>query len=235
MVKIGKIRSKKGPEKKIQDKIISYLRQREWFVRSTHGCAYQSGFPDLFVAKRRYGMRWIEVKNPASYRFTDAQMECFPLFSKNQVGIWVLGDGSESEYKKLFNAPNWAHYLPVSQVHTRNRSRQTKQRVERKLAGSGPEHDLQLKVIDQLEKDGWFAMSTHGSLWQHGFPDVYACKRGCGQRWIELKISGAYKFTPSQLETFPRLMAEGVPIWVSTDKTNVLKVINDKPNWTDYL
>lgn len=179
-------------------------------------------------------MRWIEVKNPKSYKFTDAQLECFPQFSKNGIGIWILTGGSDHEYERLFKAPNWAHYLPIAQVYTRERARKPRERAERKLAGSGPEHDLQLKVIDQLEKAGWFAMSTHGSMYQHGFPDVYACKDR-RQRWIELKIEGAYKFTPAQLETFPRLMAENVPVWVSTDRTNVLDVIEGAPNWTQYL
>jgi len=235
MVTIGKLTSKKGPEKKIQEALIKYLRQREWFVKSTHGCAYQSGFPDLFAAKRRYGMRWIEVKNPASYRFTDAQIECFPKFSKNQVGIWILGAGTEAEYKKLFNQPNWAHYLPVSKVHTRTRSRKEAPKIEQKKAGDGPERDLQNRVVEQLQQDGWFVLETHGSLFQHGFPDVYACKRGEGQRWIELKIEGGYRFTGAQLETFPRLMAEGVSIWVATDKTNIFDIIHNKPNWTEYV
>jgi hypothetical protein len=235
MVVVGKIRSKKGPEAKIQDAIIKYMRQRDWFIRSTHGNQYQSGFPDLFAAKRRYGMRWIEVKNPASYKFTDAQLESFPQFSKNGVGIWIMGEASDHEYARLFKAPNWAHYLPVSQVHTRNRARKPKAETEKKKAGFGPERDLQTKVVAQLEAEGWFVLETHGSLYQHGFPDVYACKKGCGQRWIELKIDGAYKFTPGQLETFPRLMAEGVPIWISTDKTDVRQIIEGPPNWTTYL
>lgn len=179
-------------------------------------------------------MRWIEVKNPKSYKFTDAQLDSFPKFSKNKIGIWILGEGSDHEYDKLFKAPNWAHYLPVSQVHTRNRTRKVKEAVDKKKAGFGPERDLQDKVVEQLEKEGWFVLETHGSLYQHGFPDVYACKNG-RQRWIELKIDGAYKFTPGQLETFPRLMAEGVPVWISTDKTDVRKIIEERPNWVEYL
>lgn len=235
MVVVGKIRSKKGPEKKIQERIIRYLRERDWFVRATHGNQYQSGFPDLFAAKRRYGMRWIEVKNTEKFRFTDAQMECFPKFSKNGVGIWVLQEATESSYDSLFRAPNWASYLPVAQVNMRNRARKPKAKVERKQAGSGPERALQNEVVAALEARGWFVLETHGSLYQHGFPDVYACKKGHGQRWIELKIEGAYKFTGAQLETFPRLMAEAVGIWIVTDVDHLFDRIQEKPNWTNYL
>jgi hypothetical protein len=242
MVTIPKIREKRGPEFKIQKAIIRYLRQRDWFVRATHGNQYQRGFPDLFAAKRRYGMRWIEVKNPASYKFTDAQLECFPKFSSNNVGIWILTAGTDVEYDKLFGSPNWASYLPVAQVYTRNRQRKTKERVEKRKAGRGPERDLQDEIIAKLEADKWFVLETHGSLYQSGFPDLYACKKHVkgsddiwGQRWIECKIKEKYEFTGRQLETFPRMMAEGVGVWVATSANEVFDVIEGKPNWTNYL
>jgi Holliday junction resolvase len=234
MVVIGKIKSKKGPEKKIQDKIIRYLREREWFVRSTHGNQYQSGFPDLFAAKRRYGIRWIEIKNPANYKFTNAQLDCFPKFSKNGIGLWILSEATDASYDRLFKAPNWASYLPVAQVHMRNRARRPREEIERKKVGRGPERDLQNQVTEKLESDGWFVLETHGSLYQHGFPDIYACKKG-EQRWIELKIKGAYKFTGAQLETFPRLTAEGVGIWIVTNTNHLFDCIMGKPNWHKFL
>jgi len=104
---------KGGPEGKIQEEIICMLRTKEWFVKPTHGNMYQSGVPDLFACHRRYGQRWIEVKNPKSYSFTPGQLEDFPLFSANGSGIWILVEASEREYDKLFKPPNWHTYLPM--------------------------------------------------------------------------------------------------------------------------
>jgi len=231
MVQIKKITSKHGPEHGIQKQIISFLREREWFVRATHGNQYQSGFPDLFAAKRRYGMRWIEIKYGEQYKFTDAQLDTFPKFSAAGVGIWILT--SEREYMSLFSSPNWASYLPVCRVHTRNRKKIAKEKVEKRIAGSGPERDIQTAIINALELDGWFVLETYGSLYQSGFPDLYACKRGHGQRWIEVKNPQGYKFTPEQLETFPRMDCEGVPIWILTSDN--LSPIHGPPNWRTYL
>ena len=99
------------PEKQIQNAIIAFLNQRNWFVKSTHGNAYQSGFPDLYAHHKIYGPRWIEVKNPEKYQFTVAQKKFFPLFEKHGAGIWVLTAANNVEYNKLFHAPNWHFYL----------------------------------------------------------------------------------------------------------------------------
>ena len=102
---------KKGPEYYIQQKIIAKLRMLGWFVKSTHGNMFQSGFPDLFCCHTRYGQRWVEVKNPEAYSFTPAQLEDFPKFCANGSGIWVLTSDSDVEINKLFKSPNWIFYL----------------------------------------------------------------------------------------------------------------------------
>ena len=101
----------KGPEAIIQDSIIKFLRERQWVVRPTHGNMYQHGFPDLFVAQRRYGTRWIEVKNPKKFKFTPAQYEIFPQLVGAGVGIWVMVAATEEEYEKLFQRPNLWVYM----------------------------------------------------------------------------------------------------------------------------
>jgi len=234
MVRIGKITTRRGPEAKIQNDIIKMLRAHDWFVRPTHGCAYQAGFPDLFAAKRRYGPRWIEVKNKTGYRFTDAQMRTFPLFTKNNVGVWVLNEATPESYAKLTKPPNWAQYLQVCQVHTRIRAKRKSVEKELKVAGKGPERDIQTGIVEALQAEGWFVLETYGSLYQSGFPDVYACKKGEGVRWIEVKNEKSYKFTGRQLEIFPRMMAEGVGIWILTDP-NQLSRLQEPPNWMHYL
>jgi len=234
MVKIGKIRSRKGPEAIIQNAIIRYLRARDWFVRPTHGCQWQAGFPDLFCAKRRYGIRWVEVKCSTGYKFTDAQLRTFPQFSKNGTGIWILTEASDSSYEKLFKPPNWASYLPVAQVYTRNRYSKSKLESKLKIAGSGPERIIQTAIVEKLRADGWFVLETYGSLYQSGFADLYACKKGFGAKWLEIKNPRGWKWTGRQIEIFPRMWAEGVPIWILTSVDDIPKIY-DKPNLLEYM
>lgn len=102
-----------GPEAIIQQNIITMLRQRGWYVKPTHGNTFQAGVPDLFCCHKDYGHRWVEVKNPRAYCFTKAQQIEFPLICKNGSGVWVLVAATETEYKKLFDKPNWYKYLKL--------------------------------------------------------------------------------------------------------------------------
>lgn len=104
---------KKGPEGKIQQDIICMLRMKGWFVKSTHGNMYSSGFADLYATHYKYGPRWIEVKLPdmKGSKFTPAQLEDFPKFCCNGAGVWILTAATESEYQKLFKRPNFTGYL----------------------------------------------------------------------------------------------------------------------------
>jgi hypothetical protein len=106
---------KRGREHKLQKLIIEMLMKKGWFVKSTHGNLYQSGFPDLFACHSTYGHRWVEVKLPdrRGEPFTPAQIETFPKLCANGSGVWVLVAATESEYKKLFSHHNWYTYLHV--------------------------------------------------------------------------------------------------------------------------
>lgn len=105
-----KIRPKHGPEAKIQTAITLMLESKGWFVKPTHGNLYQSGFPDLYCGHPIHKQRWIEVKYIEKYRFTQAQLDNFPLISEF-TGIWVLIAATEREYSKLFARPNWSLFL----------------------------------------------------------------------------------------------------------------------------
>ena len=74
---------------------------------------FQQGFPDLYAYHSRFGTRWIEVKNPAKYAFTPAQMDTFPDFARHGVGVWVLIAATDTEYQKLFRPANWHTYLGI--------------------------------------------------------------------------------------------------------------------------
>lgn len=227
------MKTRRRPEDIIQEAIVRFLVAREWFVRPTHGNQYQSGFPDLFAAKRRYGQRWIEVKNPESYKFTPAQLETFPKMSAADVGIWILTAGDQREYDKLFNRPNWFTYLSIWGNMRAGRGKQKEYKLP-KRPGGGPEMDIQTEIVEKLEKDGWLVRETYGCMYQTGFPDVYACKKGEGQRWIEVKNPKSYRFTPAQMETFPRLTAEGVGIWILTSASQLSR-LGESPNWMSYV
>jgi len=102
---------KKRPEDIIQDAFTEYLERRKWSVKSTHGNAFQWGFPDLYCCHISYGSRWVECKCPISYSFTRAQLEYFPELNSHGVGVWVITAATEYEYKKLFQPQNWWHYV----------------------------------------------------------------------------------------------------------------------------
>jgi hypothetical protein len=105
-----RIREAHGPEWKIQQSLIKYLRARQWMVEVTQGNLFQQGFPDLYLSHNKFGQRWVDVKNPVSYTFTKAQRRKWPVWEKFGVGIWILVAPTDEEYDKLFDAPNWRHY-----------------------------------------------------------------------------------------------------------------------------
>jgi len=113
-VKRPRIREAHGPEWRIQQKIIRFLRARQWLVEVTQGNQYQVGIPDLYLAHKKFGQRWVDVKNPASYTFTKAQKRKWPIWDRFGVGIWILVAPTEEEYDKLFQPPNWNEYWKPS-------------------------------------------------------------------------------------------------------------------------
>lgn len=104
---------RRRPEHAIQKAIIRALELRGWFVKSTHGSAFQSGFPDLYATHKLYGARWIEVKLPGmkGSKFTTAQLLTFPKLRANGSGVWILTGASDSELEKLRKPSNLWEYM----------------------------------------------------------------------------------------------------------------------------
>jgi hypothetical protein len=100
-----------GPEKKIVDAVTEALRRGDWYVFKTHGGEFQSGLPDLYIAHKRYGTRWVEIKYLEKYSFTPAQLDNFPKMTAAGVGIWILTSAEKHELEKLFCPPNWHTFL----------------------------------------------------------------------------------------------------------------------------
>lgn len=71
------------------------------------GNALQHGLPDVFAAHPRFGQKWIEVKNPVAFSFTERQQQNFPKMAAAGVGIWILFSDSDDELKKLLKPANW--------------------------------------------------------------------------------------------------------------------------------
>lgn len=107
-------RPKHGPEWYIQRDVKRFLADRQWLVERTHGNLYQQGIPDLFVAHRRYGQRWIDCKQPKRYTFTKAQRIKWPLWEQHGVGIWIITAATQEEYDKLMGPPNWRDFWKPS-------------------------------------------------------------------------------------------------------------------------
>lgn len=112
---MGRIRrSKHGPEYFIQRDLIRFLQARNWLVERMIGNAFQKGIPDLYAFRRDFGERWIDVKAPGRYSFTDEQKRKWPLWDSFGCGIWILTAADEDEYSKLFSPANWKDYWKSS-------------------------------------------------------------------------------------------------------------------------
>lgn len=86
---------------------------------------------------------------------------------------------------------------------------------------TGPEEKIQKEIITFLTLRQWFIMPTHGNMYQSGFPDLYCTHYQHGIRWVEVKLPNmkGSKWTPAQLEKFPKMMSHGTRIWVMTAAT----------------
>lgn len=97
------------------------------------------------------------------------------------------------------------------------------------------EAKIQEDIENKLTLLKWYVKSTHGNIYQMGFPDLYTAHRSYGARWLEVKRPEKYSFTPAQLENFPLMMAAGVGIWIATSADQVPDIFFKPPNWYQYL
>src|SRR5215831_19241118 len=95
---------------------------------------------------------------------------------------------------------------------------------------------IQEAVIAMLVAREWEVMSTHGNIYQFGFPDLYAMHYTRGTRWIEIKNPEGYSFTPAQLKKFPLFAAKGVGIWILTEASEYeYEKLMLPANWYSFL
>jgi len=103
-----KLRSEHGPEWKIQQQFIKFLEYRHWHVERMIGNMMQFGIPDIYIAHKEYGDRWVDLKNPNDYDFTMRQIQKWPVWEKYGIGIWIIT--GNHDYWKLFERPNMRDY-----------------------------------------------------------------------------------------------------------------------------
>lgn len=94
---------------------------------------------------------------------------------------------------------------------------------------------IQQRIIKELKFKDWFVKETHGNAFQSGFPDLFCCHTRYGHRWVEVKRPVGYKFTPAQIETFPKLCAAGSKVWVATTEEGIEDLLMKPSNWHLYL
>jgi hypothetical protein len=112
---VGRIRrAKHGPEWFIQRDLVRYMREREWLVERMVGNAFQKGIPDLYCFRKDAGHRWIDIKAPGKYSFTDEQKKKWPLWDAAGIGIWILTAADQEQYDLLFAPPNWKQFWKES-------------------------------------------------------------------------------------------------------------------------
>jgi hypothetical protein len=100
----------------------------------------------------------------------------------------------------------------------------------------GPEYGIQKKVVTFLRERGWHVERLIGVGWQYGLPDLFACHRSYGMRFIEIKNEDHYVFTKQQRWKFPLLMQNGCGIWILTDADEFqYNRLFREPNLWDYL
>ncbi len=108
--------------------------------------------------------------------------------------------------------------------------------------GKQPEHYIQDAIVDMLKNYGWHVMNMCGNQYQKGVPDLFACHKNYGHRWIEVKLPKDHPegkrsaFTKAQLENFPKLSRNGSPVWILVAGTyKEYKKLFEEPNVHKYL
>lgn len=102
----------------------------------------------------------------------------------------------------------------------------------------GPEHGVRERIVKMLELRGWFVKVTHGSMYQEGFPDIYATHAKHGPRWIEVKLPNmdGSRWTKAQMRDFPLFSSNGTPIWILTgDSEHEYRKLFEPENFLEYF
>lgn len=99
-----------------------------------------------------------------------------------------------------------------------------------------PEARVQEKLVNRLRMERWHVEETHGNEYQTGFPDIFACHRSLGSRWIEVKLESGSRLEQSQFDTFQEFTKRKVGVWILTDSDDwEFNKLFQPANWYHYL
>jgi len=101
----------------------------------------------------------------------------------------------------------------------------------------GPEYSIQQAVIRYLEDRDWMVKVVNAGLYNFGFPDLVACHKNYGIKFIEIKQPVKnVSFTPAQYKYFPEFCRNGAPIYIltSANEENYQRLF-DKSNLWIYM
>ena len=128
------------------------------------------------------------------------------------------------------------HYLAFAKVYEGDSAR------EFKYGWDTTENNFRIylretaSIIKMLENKGWFVKVMHASDLLSGVPDLYACHRIIGPRWIEVKLPKmkGSRFTKAQIRDFPKFLEKKVGIWILTaaNEENYKRLL--KPSNCEY-
>lgn len=93
------------------------------------------------------------------------------------------------------------------------------------------DHWAELKRL--MESRDWLVMKVTGSMYMVGWPDVWACHKEFGQRWIETKRPVSGKLNDDQRRVFMKMHNHGAGIWILETKDDY-PLLFEKPNWWKY-
>jgi hypothetical protein len=108
-----------GPEWYIRRDFKLYLEAEGWHVEVFACNAFQHGIPDLYAFHKKWGERWIDLKNPKKYCYTRDQKAKWPVWESAGIGIWIIVAATADEYDKLFQPPNWRKYEKKKKTKTK--------------------------------------------------------------------------------------------------------------------
>ena len=122
---LSKLGKKPKPlESDLAAKVKKLFESRGWKVINVHGNAFTKGLPDKYCIDvteraegRTLGQRWVELKRPEVGRYTKDQLATFPLIEKAGIGVWVMTDATDAQYKMVVSSPpNWRDFLRKSDI-----------------------------------------------------------------------------------------------------------------------
>lgn len=106
--------------------------------------------------------------------------------------------------------------------------------MEAKKFRQNEEYQLQKNICMTLRNKGWHVIEMHASAVLSGLPDLYCTHSKYRQRWVECKLK-KHCWTEAQIENFPKMVANGSPIWVAFSVDGLEDLLMKPANFTQVF